>query len=248
MHSSLSMLTLPVKALLVKLQHQNAENGTAALRSYRCRKGIPIGKCPKTSSVVKRMISKFEDTGCLNDMPCLGQPSINANAARTVQENMAIVVISFTHGEVSTRKVEHLTGIHECLGSTTECFPTLSVQNSCHHEQLLGDFVKRKEFALWKFQIMVEDNDRLSNVLWANVAHFTFRESVRSHNSRIWETGNPNTFALTPLHDEKVSVWCYLPHLQVLVPFSSRKCVFLILELSMTDEKYADMLQNTYHP
>ncbi|GFV91233.1 DUF4817 domain-containing protein [Trichonephila clavipes] len=67
--SSRSMLTLPEKALLVKLYYQNEECASSALRSYRHTKGIRRGKGPLTNAAVARMISKFEATGCLDDKP-----------------------------------------------------------------------------------------------------------------------------------------------------------------------------------
>ncbi|GFV73434.1 DUF4817 domain-containing protein [Trichonephila clavipes] len=73
--SSRSMLTLPEKALLVKLCYQNGECASAALRCYRHTKGIRRGKGPLTNAAVARMISKFEATGCLDDRPRSGRPS-----------------------------------------------------------------------------------------------------------------------------------------------------------------------------
>lgn len=105
------MLTLPEKALLVKLYYQNGECASSALRSYRHRKGIRTGKGPLTNAAVARMISKFEATGCLDDRPRSGRPSTRANAAETVQEEMETVAGSSMHGEVSARAVARCTGI-----------------------------------------------------------------------------------------------------------------------------------------
>ncbi|GFX94496.1 DUF4817 domain-containing protein [Trichonephila clavipes] len=64
--SSRSMLTLPEKALLVKLYYQNGE-------CARVQRYVPIaiqrGKGPLTNAAMARMISKFEATGCLDDRP-----------------------------------------------------------------------------------------------------------------------------------------------------------------------------------
>ena len=65
--SNLSILTLPEKALLMKLYCQNGESATATSRSYRRKKGIRTGEGSMTSSAVKRMISKFEATSYLAD-------------------------------------------------------------------------------------------------------------------------------------------------------------------------------------
>ncbi|GFT60859.1 DUF4817 domain-containing protein [Trichonephila clavipes] len=107
------MLTLPEKALLVKLYYQNGEcaRESAALRSYRHTKGIRRGKGPLTNAVVARMISKFEATGCLDDRPRSGRPSTRRNAAETVKDEIETVAGSSIHGEVSARAVARRTGI-----------------------------------------------------------------------------------------------------------------------------------------
>ena len=51
----------------MKLYYQNRKSATAALLSYTYRKYIRIGKGSHTSSALKRMFSKFEDTGCSDD-------------------------------------------------------------------------------------------------------------------------------------------------------------------------------------
>ncbi|GFY20038.1 DUF4817 domain-containing protein [Trichonephila clavipes] len=66
--SSRSMLTLPEKALLVKLYYQNGECASAALRSYRHTKGI------------RR-----------DDRPRSDRPSTRRNAAEMVKDEMETV-------------------------------------------------------------------------------------------------------------------------------------------------------------
>ncbi|KFM59537.1 hypothetical protein X975_19579, partial [Stegodyphus mimosarum] len=201
--SSRSMLTLPEKALLVKLYYQNGECASSALRSYRHRKGIRTGKSPLTNAGVARMISKFEATGSLQDRLRSGRPSARHNAAETVQEEMQTVAGSSMHGEVSARAVARRTSIPYttvwlALRRTLRCYP---YKIHRHHELLPGDLVKRMAFAVWAFQKMAEDDDWLSNVLWTDEAHFTLRGSVNAHNCRIWTTENPRTVVETPLHD-----------------------------------------------
>lgn len=249
--SNYDMLTLPEKALLVKVYYQNGESATAGLRSYRHRKGIRTGKGPMTIASVKRMVLKFEATGCLDDGPRSGRPSTSANVAETVQEEMDIVAGSSTHGEVSAREVARRTGIPYstvwvALRRTLRCYP-YKIQR--HQELLPGDFVKRRAFAEWAFQKMAEDDDWLSKVLWTDEAHFTLRGSVNSHNCRIWATENPRTFVQTPLHDQKVTVWCGFNTSTVIGPFffeEMRDSDFVTV--SVTGKRYADMLQNQIIP
>ncbi|GFW76850.1 DUF4817 domain-containing protein [Trichonephila clavipes] len=131
--SSRSMLTLPEKALLVKLYYQNGECVSAALRPYRHNEGD----------------SKS------------GRPSTSRNAAETVKDEMETVAGSSMHGEVSAPAVARHTGIPYttvwlALRRTLRCYP---YKIHRHNELLPGDFVNRRAFAVWAFQKMVEDDD-----------------------------------------------------------------------------------------
>ncbi|GFX28253.1 DUF4817 domain-containing protein [Trichonephila clavipes] len=180
--SSRTMLTLPEKALLVKLCYQNGECASAALRSYRHTKGIRRGKGPLTNAAVARMISKFEAAGCLDDRPRSGRPSTRRNAAETVKDEMETLAGSSMHGEVSARAVARRTGILYttvwlALRRTLRYYP---YKIHRHHELIPGDSVIWRAFAVWAFQKMAEDDYWLSNLLWTDEAHFTLRESVNT--------------------------------------------------------------------
>ncbi|GFT23603.1 DUF4817 domain-containing protein [Trichonephila clavipes] len=112
--SSHSMLTLPEKAVLVKLYYQNEECASAALRSYRHTKGIRRGNGPLTNAGVARMISKFEMMGCLDDRPRSGRLSSRRNAAETVKDEMETVAQCFSNcGERPPGGAITLRGRHE---------------------------------------------------------------------------------------------------------------------------------------
>ncbi|GFW59780.1 DUF4817 domain-containing protein [Trichonephila clavipes] len=110
--SSRSMLTLPEKALLVKMYYQNGE---CARERERVQRYVPIairrGIGPLTNAAVARMISKFEATACLDDRTRSGRPSTRRNTAETVKDEMETVAGSSMHGEVSARAVARRTGI-----------------------------------------------------------------------------------------------------------------------------------------
>ncbi|GFT57444.1 uncharacterized protein TNCV_4515411 [Trichonephila clavipes] len=249
--SSRSMLTLPEKALLVKLYYQNGECASAALRSYRHTKGIRRGKGPLKNAAVARMISKFEATGCLDDRPGSGRPSTRRNAAETVKDEMETVAGSSMHVEVSARAVARRTGIPYttvwlALRRTLRCYP---YKIHWHHELLPGDSVNRRAFAVWAFQKMAEDDDWLSNLLWTDEAHFTLRGSVNTHNCRIWATENPRTVAWKLHCTTRKSRYGLDLHI-----YRSRAFFFKemhdsgFVTATVTSERYADMLQNRIIP
>ncbi|GFV23990.1 hypothetical protein TNCV_1316441 [Trichonephila clavipes] len=45
---------------------------------------------------------------------------------------------------------------------------------------------------------------------WADEAHFWLNGYVNKQNCRIWSEANPQVYVETPLHPEKLTVWCAL--------------------------------------
>lgn len=56
-------LSLPDRALILKLFYVNSSNTAAALREFRRVKGMRKGKGPLIPCSVRRMVKKFEETG-----------------------------------------------------------------------------------------------------------------------------------------------------------------------------------------
>ena len=59
------------RALLVKLFYVNSSKSSAALREYRCMKGLRRG--PMSTNGLKKMMIKFENTGDLGVAPGRGR-------------------------------------------------------------------------------------------------------------------------------------------------------------------------------
>ncbi|GFW40801.1 putative transposable element [Trichonephila clavipes] len=47
-------------------------------------------------------------------------------------------------------------------------------------------------------------------ILFSDEAHFWLNGYVNKQNCRIWSEANPQEYAETPLHPEKLTVWCVL--------------------------------------
>ncbi|GFV59063.1 hypothetical protein TNCV_1678051 [Trichonephila clavipes] len=69
-----------------------------------------------------------------------------------------------------------------------------------------------------RFQIVVEwaQNeiavvpDFHKRILFSDEAHFWLNGYVNKQNCRIWSEANPQVYVETPLHPEKLTVWCAL--------------------------------------
>ncbi|GFU69739.1 DUF4817 domain-containing protein [Trichonephila clavipes] len=49
-----------------------------------------------------------------------------------------------------------------------------------------------------------------SRILFTDEAHFWLNGYVNKQNCRIWSEANPQVYVETPLHPEKLTVWCAL--------------------------------------
>ncbi|GFW64640.1 hypothetical protein TNCV_700461 [Trichonephila clavipes] len=58
----------------------------------------------------------------------------------------------------------------------------------------------------WKMQI----RNPLNNRSLDDEAHFWLNGYVNKQNCRIWSEANPQVYVETPLHPEKLTVWCAL--------------------------------------
>ncbi|GFV48407.1 hypothetical protein TNCV_3026771 [Trichonephila clavipes] len=55
------------------------------------------------------------------------------------------------------------------------------------------------------------DRAKLASLLTtSDEAHFWLNGYVNKQNCRIWSEANPQVYAETPLHPEKLTVWCAL--------------------------------------
>ncbi|GFW22151.1 hypothetical protein TNCV_1632811 [Trichonephila clavipes] len=68
-----------------------------------------------------------------------------------------------------------------------------------------------------RFQIVqfyLENNGRARDfhkrILFSDEAHFWLNGYVNKQNCRIWSEANPQVYVETPLHPEKLTVWCAL--------------------------------------
>ncbi|GFT52436.1 DUF4817 domain-containing protein [Trichonephila clavipes] len=55
-----------------------------------------------------------------------------------------------------------------------------------------------------------EEEVTSGRILFSDEAHFWLNGYVNKQNCRIWSEDNPQVYVETPLHPEKLTVWCAL--------------------------------------
>ncbi|GFV26320.1 transposable element Tc3 transposase [Trichonephila clavipes] len=72
------------------------------------------------------------------------------------------------------------------------------------------DHQVRRRFVEWAQNEIAVVPDFHKRILFSDEAHFWLNGYVNKQNCRIWSEANPQVYVETPLHPEKLTVWCAL--------------------------------------
>ncbi|GFW23494.1 uncharacterized protein TNCV_3805911 [Trichonephila clavipes] len=73
-----------------------------------------------------------------------------------------------------------------------------------------NDHQARRRFVEWAQNEIAVVPDFHKRILCSDEAHFWLNGYVNKQNCRIWSEANPQVYVETPLHPEKLIVWCAL--------------------------------------
>ncbi|GFU69850.1 DUF4817 domain-containing protein [Trichonephila clavipes] len=73
-----------------------------------------------------------------------------------------------------------------------------------------NDHQARRRFVEWEQNEIAVVPDFHKRILFSDEAHFWLNGYVNKQNCRIWSEANPQVYVETPLHPEKLTVWCAL--------------------------------------
>ncbi|GFX66072.1 DUF4817 domain-containing protein [Trichonephila clavipes] len=73
-----------------------------------------------------------------------------------------------------------------------------------------NDHQARRRFVEWAQNEIAVVPDFHKRILFSDEAHFWLNGYVNKQNCRIWSEANPQMYVETPLHSEKLTVWCAL--------------------------------------
>ncbi|GFU75973.1 hypothetical protein TNCV_2088111 [Trichonephila clavipes] len=73
-----------------------------------------------------------------------------------------------------------------------------------------NDHQSRCGFVKWAQNEIAVVPDFHKRILFSDEAHFWLNGYVNKQNCRIWSEANPQVYVETPLHPEKLTVWCAL--------------------------------------
>ncbi|GFU66354.1 transposable element Tc3 transposase [Trichonephila clavipes] len=73
-----------------------------------------------------------------------------------------------------------------------------------------NDHQARRRFVEWAQNEIAVGPDFRKRILFSDEAHFWLNGYVNKQKCRIWSEANPQVYVETPLHPEKLTVWCAL--------------------------------------
>ncbi|GFV32127.1 hypothetical protein TNCV_1674161 [Trichonephila clavipes] len=73
-----------------------------------------------------------------------------------------------------------------------------------------NDHKARRRFVEWAQNEIAIVPDFHKRILFSDEAHFWLNGCVNKQNCRIWSEANPQVYVETPLHPQKLTVWCAL--------------------------------------
>ncbi|GFW75051.1 hypothetical protein TNCV_447561 [Trichonephila clavipes] len=73
-----------------------------------------------------------------------------------------------------------------------------------------NDHQAKRRFVEWAQNQIAVVPDFHKRILFSDEANFWLNGYVNKQNCRIWSEANPQVYVETPLHPEKLTVWCAL--------------------------------------
>ncbi|GFV85841.1 hypothetical protein TNCV_2004611 [Trichonephila clavipes] len=86
-----------------------------------------------------------------------------------------------------------------------------------------NDHQARRRFVEWAQNEIAVVPDFHKRILFRDEAHFWLNGYVNKQNCRIWSEANPQVYVETPLHPEKLTVWCALWAGGIIGPYFFKK-------------------------
>ena len=108
------------------------------------------------------------------------------------------------------------------------------------------DHLKRRNFYNCVLAKLEENEEFHRKIIFSDEAHFSLNGFVNKQNMRYWSARNPNVLLETPLHPQKVTVWCGFHAGGVIGPY------FCVHEndhhVTTNGERYRAMLEDYLWP
>ncbi|GFU62439.1 DUF4817 domain-containing protein [Trichonephila clavipes] len=132
-------------------------------------------------------------------------PEAASDAIASISTAMQGARASFKHGRQARARSSNFPVSSKRLASFKS--PADWFGNSSLIDSRLNNAFRFVEWAQNEIAVVPDFHKR---ILFSNEAHFWLNGYVNKQNCRIWSEANPQVYVETPLHPEKLAVWCAL--------------------------------------
>ena len=176
---------------------------------------FPNSKLPHRDTV-RDLINKFLETGSVHDAARSGRPTVLTEQKLEDISDMMLKSPTKSIGKLAQQSGISYGSAYKAVRNELNLYP---YKVSVVHELKPTDHEKRINYCEW-FQrfIMRHGNDVLDRTFFTDEAWFSLSGFVNSQNTRIWSSENPNAIQETPLHPEKIGVWCAISRSRIIGP------------------------------
>ncbi|GFU48642.1 uncharacterized protein TNCV_1440101 [Trichonephila clavipes] len=109
-----------------------------------------------------------------------------------------------------------------------------------------NDHQARRRFVEWAQNEIVVVPDFHKQILFSDEAHFWLNGYIKKQNCRIWSEANSQVYVETPLHPEKLTVWCALWAGGIIDPYFFKNDEGH--DVTVNGDRYRAMITNFFIP
>ncbi|GFU50963.1 putative DD41D transposase [Trichonephila clavipes] len=152
-------------------------------------------------------------TKLVHDLIDVGQ-IVQQWSTKTITKTFRIIAVALqSYGNPNGVKVtESWLACHKFKPSTAEDQPCREsdARSICRTSKVFPSTHARRRFVEWAQNEIALVPDFHKRILFSDEAHFWLNSFVKKQNCHIWSEANPQVCVETPLHPEKLTVWCAL--------------------------------------
>lgn len=237
----MNKFTLPQRLEIIQIFYANSRSFVATQRAFRAKYGRHNAP---SELAIRRVVDKLESEFTLHD----SKPPTRTRNARS-EENIAAVAASVSENDnVSIPRRSQELGL-----STMTTWRILRLDLGLHpYKMVLAQELKptdhrlRREFADWALESMENDPDFHRKIIFSDEAHFWLNGFVNKQNCRYWCESNPQVVHESPLHPQRITVWCGLWYGGIIGPYFFKNDDGLAV--TVNGNRYREMLTEFLFP
>ncbi len=110
------------------------------------------------------------------------------------------------------------------------------------------DYDRHVTYCEWLMNFVQTRHGMLNDVFYSDEAWFQLSGYVNSQNNHLWSVTHPHVRLETPLHPEKIGVWCAISEAKVVRPYFFTQTITSEVYLEITDLFIASLkIQECYN-